>query len=269
MNTSYGFNTESLLTDVASIRTTSPLVHNITNYVVMNNTANALLAIGASPVMAHAIEEVEEMVKLASAFVINIGTLSKDWIEAMILAGEAAHKKGVPVVLDPVGAGATKFRTYTCKNIIERCHPSIIRGNASEIMALCTAAVNTKGVDSTMNSSDAVEAAKILAKSTAAVVVISGPVDYITDGEYVVEIPFGSKMMTCVTGLGCTASAIIGAFAGVNADYLQASVNAMAVMGIAGQLAAQYSKGSGSLQINFLDELYNFGHKSVEKIGKP
>lgn len=246
------------MADVEAVRHRSPLVHSITNYVVMNNTANALLAIGASPVMAHWVAEMEEMTAIAGALVINIGTLDDQWIEGMIAAGVAASKRGTPIVLDPVGAGATSQRTATALRIIDECKPTIIRGNGSEIMALVDASVKSKGVDSSAASSDALGAAKELALSSGAVVVISGPTDYITDGQRVETISNGNPIMTSVTGMGCTATAMVGAFAAVNPDPMEAAMHAMAVMGIAGQRAAAYSKGSGSMQINFLDELYNF-----------
>lgn len=246
------------MADVEAVRHRSPLVHSITNYVVMNNTANALLAIGASPVMAHWVAEMEEMTAIAGTLVINIGTLDDQWIEGMIAAGVAASKRGTPIVLDPVGAGATSQRTATALRIIDECKPTIIRGNGSEIMALVDASVKSKGVDSSAASSDALGAAKELALSSGAVVVISGPTDYITDGQRVETISNGNPIMTSVTGMGCTATAMVGAFAAVNPDPMEAALHAMAVMGIAGQRAAAYSKGSGSMQLNFLDELYNF-----------
>jgi hydroxyethylthiazole kinase len=198
------------------------------------------------------------MTAIAGALVINIGTLDDQWIEGMIAAGVAASKRGTPIVLDPVGAGATSQRTATALRIIDECKPTIIRGNGSEIMALVDASVKSKGVDSSAASSDALGAAKELALSSGAVVVISGPTDYITDGQRVETISNGNPIMTSVTGMGCTATAMVGAFAAVNPDPMEAAMHAMAVMGIAGQRAAAYSKGSGSMQLNFLDELYNF-----------
>lgn len=252
-----------LTSNLNLIRQKSPLVHNITNYVVMNNTANALLAIGASPVMAHAINEVEEMVAIASSLVINIGTLSDDWIKAMLLAGKIANKKGISVILDPVGAGATSYRTETSLMIIKECKPSVIRGNASEIMALVNSQNITKGVDSIASSDSAIDAAKLLAKKNGTIVVISGPTDYITDGEQIAEIKNGSVMMTRVTGLGCTATAIIGAFVAVNSNFFEASTHAMAIMGIAGELAALKSEGTGTMQLHFLDELYKMSDSTI------
>lgn len=242
--------------DLRLIKMKSPLVHNITNFVVMNNTANALLAIGASPVMAHAIDEVAEMAGIASSLVLNIGTLEPKLVEAMLLAGKAALKRNIPIVFDPVGAGATSYRSDVCKQIITECRPAIIRGNASEIIALCNEHVKTKGVDSTEASDSALCSAKQLASETGAVVVISGQTDYITDGELVEMVYNGSTMMAKVTGMGCTATAVLGAFAAVNISMFEAAVHGMAVMGIAGEIAAARSKGNGSLQVNFLDELY-------------
>ena len=242
---------------VAAVRTQSPLVHNITNYVVMNNTANALLAIGASPVMAHWVSEMEEMTAIAGALVINIGTLDDKWIDGMLAAGNAAMRRQIPVILDPVGAGATSQRTAAAMKIIDQCHPTVIRGNASEIMALVDASVKSKGVDSSATSDDALESAKRLAVDTGAVVVISGETDYIADGTDVHTVEGGSPIMTSVTGMGCTSTAVVGAFAAVVKDPMTAAAAAMAVMSLAGERAAEYSRGNGSMQVNFLDELYN------------
>ena len=242
---------------IAAVRTQSPLVHNITNYVVMNNSANALLAIGASPVMAHWVSEMEEMTAIAGALVLNIGTLDDKWIDAMVVAGMAALRRGTPIVLDPVGVGATSQRTEAAMKIIEHCRPTIIRGNASEIMALVDANVKSKGVDSSASSDDALESAKRLAVDTGAVVVISGAIDYITNGVDVYTVEGGNPIMTSVTGMGCTSTAIVGAFAAVVEDPMVAATAAMAVMSFAGERAAEYSRGNGSMQVNFLDELYN------------
>lgn len=241
---------------IAAVRSQRPLVHNITNYVVMNNSANALLAIGASPVMAHWRQEMEEMVSIAGALVLNIGTLDQNWLESMKVAGLAASRKGIPIVLDPVGAGATSARTAASLELIRLCHPSVIRGNASEIMALVNAEIKSKGVDSSAQSSDAVEAARKLAAETGAVVVISGATDYITDGSVVHTVEGGDEIMTAVTGMGCTSTALVGAFAAVVENPLIAATAAMAVMSLAGERAAARSRGNGSMQVNFLDELY-------------
>lgn len=249
--------TERLAADLKAVRTQSPLVHSITNFVVTNFNANALLAIGASPVMAHWTDEMEEMVAIAGALVINIGTLDGPWVEGMLAAGSAARRLGKPIVLDPVGAGATSQRTAVAWKIIDHCHPTIIRGNGSEIMALISADVRSKGVDSTASSADALSAAKTLAQRTGAVVVISGQTDYITDGHEVRTVEGGHPIMTSVTGMGCTATALVGAFAAINPSPIEAATHAMAVMSLAGERAAAKCAGSGSMQIHFLDELYN------------
>ena len=248
--------TDVLSAAIAAVRAKSPLVHNITNYVVMNNSANALLAMGASPVMAHWVSEMEEMTAIAGALVLNIGTLDDKWIDGMLVAGKAALRRGIPVVLDPVGAGATSQRTQTALKIIDQCRPTIIRGNASEIMALVDAGVKSKGVDSNASSDDAVGSAKQLASVTGAVVVISGDTDYITNGTDVYTVQGGSPMMTSVTGMGCTSTALVGAFAAVESNPMVAATAAMAVMSLAGERAVACSRGNGSLQMNFLDELY-------------
>ncbi len=250
--------------DLSLIREKSPLIHNITNYVVMNNTANGLLAIGASPVMAHAKEEVAEMTGIASALVLNIGTLDADRVEAMLIAGKTASAKGIPIVFDPVGAGATSYRTEVCKRIIEECKPDIIRGNASEITALRNAQEKTKGVDSLISSEAALEPAKALAKHTGSVVVVSGQTDYITDGQKVGYIRNGDPGMARVTGMGCTATAVVAAFTAINPDSMEAGLHGMAVMGIAGERAAEKSQGNGSLQVHFLDELCNLNEDIIK-----
>lgn len=257
-------NIGSLVKDLCTIREKSPLIHNITNYVVMNNTANALLSVGASPVMAHAIDEVEEMADIASSLVINIGTLNAEWVEAMLIAGETALKRGIPVVFDPVGAGATSYRTKVCKEIIEKCKPSVIRGNASEIMALVNSGIQTKGVDSTSSSDSALDSAKSLALATNSVVVISGQTDYITDGKTVETVKNGSPLMAKVTGLGCTATAIVAAFAAINPNMLEAATHGMSLMSIAGEIAALKATGNGSMQVCFLDELYNMNEETIK-----
>lgn len=249
--------------DVSAIREKSPLVHNITNYVVMNTTANALLALGASPVMAHAVQEVEAMVSMAGALVINIGTLSREWIAAMETAAAKAKEMGTPMVLDPVGAGATDYRTRTARHLVETFSPEVIRGNGSEIMALCSESVRTKGVDSSSESHAALDAAASLVSATNGVVCITGKTDYIVSGRGSTAITNGHPMMPRVTGLGCTASALCGAFAAVNEDTAQAVAHAMAVMGIAGEMAAVSAHGPGSFQTAFIDALYQLSEADI------
>jgi hydroxyethylthiazole kinase len=250
--------------DLQLLREKAPLIHSITNYVVMNSTANALLSIGASPVMAHESKEMEEMASIASALVLNIGTLSERWIEAMHIAGKTAKSKSTPIVLDPVGAGATTLRTQTTKDLIESSSPQIIRGNASEILAVAKAKMSTKGVDSTASSDEAVEVAKEFAKDTGSVISISGKTDYITDGKTLQKVENGHPLMGKITGTGCTATVLTAAFSAVNNDYFTAASEAMAVMGIAGEIAAEEAGAPGTFQIKFLDALYKINQEEIK-----
>ena len=250
---------------VKEIRQKSPVVHNITNYVVMNNSANALLAIGASPVMAHAEEEVEEMVNIAGALVINIGTLSPNWIRAMFRAARQAKKQNIPIILDPVGAGATAYRTNTARELLHAVPPAIIRGNASEIMAILEEDAKTKGVDSTASSHAAIDVARKLNRLHRSVICVSGETDYIIDGDDVTKVMNGHPMMTKVTGMGCIATALCGAFAAVNNTYAEAAAQAMAVMGIAGEMGVEKVPGPGSLQVRFLDALYGLSEEDINR----
>lgn len=251
--------------DLEEVRRQAPLVHNITNYVVMNLTANALLAVGASPVMAHAAEEVEDMVNIASALVVNIGTLSEPWVASMTMAARQAVKKGIPVIYDPVGAGATSYRTRTILALLTAARPAVIRGNGSEIMACAGASSNTKGVDSAAVAGSALDSARQLSHKYDCVVCVSGEIDHIVHRDRMVLIKNGHALMPKVTGLGCTASALCGAFAAVNPDHFASTVSAMAVMGIAGEMAAEKAKGPASMQVQFLDALYNMSSEEIEK----
>ena len=243
--------------NLAALREKKPLIHNITNFVVMNYTANALLAMGASPVMAHAQNEVEDMVSFAGALVLNIGTLTEDWIASMIKAGKKATALGKPIILDPVGSGATALRTNSAKKIIEAAAVSVIRGNASEILSLRHEDSGTKGVDSVHSVDDAAETAKILAQALTTTLAITGPVDLVTDGRRVVRISNGHPLMGFVTGTGCTATATIGAFLAVDQDPVSATATALAYFGLAGEVAGQSASAPGSFMIQMLDALYN------------
>ncbi|MDD8013407.1 MAG: hydroxyethylthiazole kinase [Acidobacteriota bacterium] len=256
---------KDIIQDLELVRTKSPLVHNITNYVVMNSTANALLAIGASPVMAHAMDEVEDMVAIASALVINIGTLSETWVAAMGKAAAAAGRRNIPIVYDPVGVGATPYRTRVFRRLIETAWPTVIRGNASEIIASAGDFSATKGVDSAAAAESALASAQWLSGQHDCVVCVSGETDYVVDHDAIVMVRNGHPLMPRVTGLGCTATALCGAFAAVQPDPFRATVSAMAVMGIAGEIAAERSAGPGSMQVNFLDALFQLTDKEIGK----
>jgi hydroxyethylthiazole kinase len=247
------------------LRRKRPLVHNITNYVVMDVSANALLSIGASPVMAHAAEEVREMVALAGALVLNIGTLSQHWIEAMFSAGQEALACRVPVILDPVGAGATRLRTETALRLVENVKPTIIRGNASEVLSLAQAGGATKGVDSTRGVEEARETAIDLAKDSGAVVAVTGAEDFITSGARSVRVANGHPLMGRVTGTGCVASTLVGAFSAVQSDALLATVAGLAVFGIAGEMAAAGDPSPGSYRVRLIDALDQISPEQVRK----
>tara|TARA_R110001599_G_scaffold22482_2_gene82867 strand:+ start:16124 stop:16909 length:786 start_codon:yes stop_codon:yes gene_type:complete len=246
-------NIEMIINALHAVREQKPLVVNITNYVVMNNTANALLAIGASPIMAHSREEMAEMMSFSGALVVNIGTLDSLWIPRMMVAVEQANNHNKVVVLDPVGCGASKLRTQTSRQIADAANKLIIRGNASEIIALAGEQGTSKGVDSTDSSEAAVGAAQYLAKTYQCNVVVSGETDFIITADRQIKLNNGHVMMPYVTGMGCTLSALTGAFAAVGEET---GLAAAAVLGVAGEIAAEQSKGPGSLQVNLLDALY-------------
>ncbi|MBU2547801.1 MAG: hydroxyethylthiazole kinase [Proteobacteria bacterium] len=248
--------TEQAVRSLEAIRGQKPLIHNITNYVVMNTTANALLAMGASPVMAHAIDEVEEMVSFAGALVLNIGTLSGPWVEAMLAAGKRASELGKPVILDPVGAGATRLRTETAKRILSEIKVSVVRGNASEILALRDAASHTKGVDAVHSVDEAIDVARQISVELHTTLAITGATDLVTDGRQVVRIENGHPLMALVTGMGCTATALVGAFSAVEANPVNSAAAALAYLGLAGENAAGRAEGPGSFMVALLDALY-------------
>jgi hydroxyethylthiazole kinase len=256
------------ITLVGLIRQKAPLVHNITNFVVMNSTANILLAAGASPVMAHCRAEVEEMTAMAGALVLNIGTLQEDWVASMIAAGQKANQIGIPVVLDPVGAGATTLRTNAVKNILRACSVSVLRGNASEILSLGSAGIRTKGVDSSLGlSEEGVTAAIEMARAQRLIIAVSGQADCITDGKRVYRVANGHPLMTKVTGIGCGLSALAGAFCAVaeDGDHLAATAAAFAFYGLCAELAVQTSALPGTFFTAFIDNLYSTGAQEIEQ----
>ena len=257
--------------NLKNLREKKPLIHNITNFVVMNYTANILLAIGASPVMAHAKEEVEEMVSFAGALVLNIGTLTTYWIDSMVKAGKKANELNVPIILDPVGSGATRFRTDSARRLINELSISVIRGNASEVLSLADENSRTRGVDSTHSVDEAAEAALTLAGELKSALAITGKVDLITDGKRVLRVSNGHELMGFVTGTGCAATAIIGAFLAVESDPVLAAASALAYYGLAGEKGAEKAEGPASFMTASLDALYNIDADQLEegaRIGK-
>jgi hydroxyethylthiazole kinase len=237
------------------LRERKPLVHQITNYVVMNETANATLALGALPVMAHAREEVEEMVELAGALVLNIGTLSPHWVEAMLAAGKAANAAGVPVVLDPVGAGATRYRTDTARRLLEQVDVAVLRGNHGEVATLVGVEAEVRGVESMGAGGEPAELARAAARKLGLMASATGPVDHVSDGERVLAVANGHELLASVTGTGCMASAITGCFLAAKQDRFEAAAEALAAFGVAAEDAAREAKGPGSFHVGLYDAL--------------
>jgi hydroxyethylthiazole kinase len=240
-----------------------PLIHNITNMVAMNDTANSILAIGGLPIMAHALEEVGEMVKAAGALVLNIGTLTPEQIESMIIAGKVANSLKIPVILDPVGAGATNLRTESALRLQEKIKINIVRGNFAEISILAGLKGNIKGVESVGTEKNSVKVACSLARKYNQVAIITGKQDVVTDGKRVVEIDNGSPMLRTITATGCMVTSLIATFAAVEEDYLLASTGALVCFGLAGERAAVKAQGPGSFKVNLFDEIYNLNEKII------
>ncbi len=256
---------QSVWEDVQQIRTSSPLIHNITNYVVMELTANGLLAIGASPVMAHAPEEVQEMTAMANSLVLNIGTLSGRWVESMKLALRAANALNIPVIFDPVGVGATTYRTNTAKVLLQHGKLAAIRGNASEITALSGEESKTKGVDSAFDTKECFNQAKRLALQQNATIWMSGKTDFVTDGHRVALIENGDSLMAAVTGMGCLATAVSAAFLAVNPDPFLGCAHAAVAMGVAGEMSRESANGPSSFKTVFIDHLHNLALCEIER----
>ena len=249
--------------NLRKVRERKPLIHCITNSVTMTYTANALLACGASAVMAHGEEEVEEMVCLADALVLNLGTLTKARAASMAKAGKSAGKKRIPIVLDPVGVGATAFRTRCCRRFMEALPIRVIRGNASEILSLVQSGVRPKGVESAHPVDEATGAALKLARERGMTIAVSGRIDFVTDGKKVCRVYNGHTMMTRMTGAGCTATVMIAAFLAAVADPFEATAAALSYFGLAAEEAAQASEGPGSFQIRLLDALYGMKEEDL------
>ncbi len=249
---------------LSRLRSARPLVHCVTNAVAMDLTANLLLAAGASPVMAHAKEEVEEVASAAAALCINIGTLDGPSAEAMYLAAKAAVESGVPWLLDPVGVGATSFRREIAERL-SHLQPSVIRGNASEITALSQESGGGHGVDATIESWDALDAAQDLARKCGTVVAVTGSIDYVTNGHDMIAIANGSEMMGRVTAVGCALSALTAACLAVQEDPMRATVHALVIMGVAGEFAAERAVAPGSFRSALVDAIYLLDEATLVK----
>jgi hydroxyethylthiazole kinase len=246
------------------LRERKPLIHQITNYVVMNETANATLAIGALPVMAHAPEEVEELASVAGALVLNIGTLSRPWIDAMLIAGKAANGAGVPVVLDPVGVGATTFRSETARRILDEVDVAVVRGNPAEIASLAGVEAEIRGVESLGAAAEGAELAREAARAIGTVASVTGAVDFVSDGARTLAGANGDPLLATITGSGCMSSALTGCFVAVGAG-LEAAAAALAAFGVAGEDAARGASGPGTFHANLYDALYNLTPESLDE----
>jgi len=242
-----------------------PLIHNITNMVAMNDSANIILAIGGLPVMAHAQAEVREMVRAAGALVLNIGTLTSEQINSMIAAGEEANSFKKPIVLDPVGAGATYLRTESALRLQEKIKIDIVKGNYAEVSVLAGLKGDIKGVESVGDGENAVEVACSLARKHNQVAIITGEKDIVTDGKTVLEISNGSPMLRTITATGCMVTSLIATFAAVCDDYVLASAGALVCFGLAGERAAVKAPGPGSFKVNLFDEVYNLNEEIICK----
>lgn len=252
-------------TIVADVRSRSPLVQYVTNYVSMDVAANVLNAVGASPAMVHDPCEAGEFARIASAVGINIGTPSPRWVDGMTAAARAAHEVGTPWVLDPVAVGATAYRRDIVAGLLGH-HPTVVRGNASEILAIATSQTGGRGVDSDAASSDAVEAATTLARRLSTVVVVTGAADVVTDGTRVAVVHGGHPWMPMVTALGCSATALVAACCAVEDDAFEASVAAMAMLAVAGERAGAASAGPGSFRVVLLDELAQLDDQRIASV---
>ncbi|RMG52583.1 MAG: hydroxyethylthiazole kinase [Chloroflexi bacterium] len=245
------------------VRQQRPFIHHITNFVVMNDTANVTLHIGGLPVMAHDRAEVAEMVTAAGALVLNVGTLSPDWIEAMLIAGRRANELGIPIVLDPVGAGATSLRTASNRRLLEELQIAVVRGNSGEIGALAGMGGVVKGVETVVEVDDPTAAAKALAQQYRTVVAVTGRQDVVTDGKRVFLVDNGHEWLKTLTGTGCSATTVIAAFAAVEREYPFAAAAALACFGLAAELAAPAARGPASFKVAFYDAIY---HLSADQI---
>jgi hydroxyethylthiazole kinase len=246
------------------IRQKRPLIHHITNFVVMNDTANVTLGLGALPVMAHAREEAAEMVAAAGALVLNQGTLTREWIESMRIAGKRAGELNVPIIFDPVGAGATRLRTETARRLLTELRVSVVRGNPAEIGALAGAGGRIKGVESLEDLRDPIRVAQDLARKHRTVVAITGKRDILSDGTRIIGVDNGHPLLKTITGSGCMATAVIAAFCAVEQDYLTAAAAGLAYYGLAAELAARQAKGPGSFRSALLDWIYRLTPAQVE-----
>ena len=245
------------------IRRQKPLLHHITNFVVMNDTANLTLALGALPVMAHAREEVAEMVGMAGALVLNPGTLTPEWVDSMLIAGRRANELGIPIVLDPVGAGATRLRTESNLRLLDELEVAVLRGNPGEMGTLAGFGGEVRGVESIKEAEDPLRIARTLAQRYGLTAAVTGKRDIVSDGKRAMAVDNGHIMLKTITGTGCMATTAIAAFAAVEEDRLLAAAAGLACFGLAAELAAVHAKGPGSFKVALFDDLHNLTAEQV------
>jgi hydroxyethylthiazole kinase len=250
------------------VRERRPVVYHITNYVTVNDCANITLCAGGTPVMADAREEVEEMAAIASSLVLNIGTLNPTLIDSMIAAGGMANDRGIPVILDPVGAGATKLRTDSSLRLLDELSISVLKGNAGEIGVLAGAEGKVRGVDSHGLNGDPVVVARDFAKKMGITVAISGVTDIVTDGKIVLLVENGHPLMGSISGTGCMAASVTGAFTAVSGDPVRATAAAFAAFGIAGERAAEGARGPMSFKTALFDNLASLAPDTLSSCAK-
>mgnify|MGYP001300064731 CR=1 FL=1 len=262
----------SIVELLGNVRRTKPLVHHITNYVTVNDCANATLAIGASPIMADDIEEAAEITAISSALVLNIGTLNKRTVESMIAAGKEANNRGIPVILDPVGAGASELRNETVRRLLAELRFSVIRGNMSEIRYIAGLRATTKGVDASEadlenSMQSGMDIARALANQYHCTIAITGATDIVSDGKSVFCVENGHPMLSSITGTGCMCTSLIGSFCGITTDYRMAAVAGLLCMGIAGENAyeAAGQQGNGSYRVAIIDEISKLSPETINR----
>lgn len=272
VNLNIEFNTGSLLND---IREQKPIIHHMTNYVTVNDCANITLSIGASPIMADDIEEVQSIVGISSALVLNIGTLNRRIIAAMITAGKKANEQNIPVILDPVGVGASELRNETVRNMLEQIKFSVIRGNISEIRFIAGLHATANGVDASEVDSGndvqtVIEVAKAAANKHGCMIAVTGATDIISNGESTICIENGHKMLSAITGTGCMCTSLIGSFCSITSDYFTAAISGILCMGIAGEVAFHQAdhKGNGSYRIAVMDEISKLNAETIYREAK-
>jgi len=265
----WGLSVKSIASDcLERVRREKPLVHHITNWVTIYDCANIVKVFGGSPVMAHAREEVADMAGIADALVLNIGTLTSNLVEAMIVAGKSANAKGIPVVLDVCGAGATAFRDRKCFEILDGISVGVIKGNSSEVARIAGESVSTKGVDASEVEKDLVEIAQDLAVRRGCIVVVTGKEDIVADARRVVLVKNGHPMMASIVGTGCMATSVIGTFAAVEKDLLAASAASLVCYEVAAEIAAKEAAGPGSFKERLFDAAYHLDGESVGRMEK-